>query len=99
MQTMGPGQAGGGLHLRATLETGSSKYYWLNHVIGASPLPLAASEGKALTWPRVRLAAFGTLQSLPFDDRNLSTKVIHMYNVRDRLFRAPSRRLPARPKG
>ncbi|GAA6002563.1 uncharacterized protein JCM10292_007728 [Rhodotorula paludigena] len=60
MQTMGPGQAGGGLHLRATLETGSEKYYWLNHVI-----------------------AFGTLQSLPFDERNLSTKVIHMYNFVD----------------
>jgi len=35
-QTSGPGQAAGGLHLRAKIETGSEEYYWLNHVVGAS---------------------------------------------------------------
>ena len=33
VQTTGPAQPDGGLHLRAVLETGDKKYYWLNNIV------------------------------------------------------------------
>ena len=33
LQTSGPAQPNGNLHLRAVFETGDKKYYWLNNVV------------------------------------------------------------------
>ena len=33
-QTSGPGQEGGGLHLRIKVETSSRELYWLNDIVG-----------------------------------------------------------------
>ncbi|KAF2732600.1 hypothetical protein EJ04DRAFT_440675 [Polyplosphaeria fusca] len=38
IQTNGPGQADGKLHLRMVFETGSEKYYWLNNIVAVGVL-------------------------------------------------------------
>ena len=38
IQTNGPAQSDGRLHLRMTFETGSDKYYWLNNIVGVGIL-------------------------------------------------------------
>ncbi|KAJ9630793.1 hypothetical protein H2203_001318 [Taxawa tesnikishii (nom. ined.)] len=38
VQTSGPAQASGGLHLRLIFETGDKNYYWLNNVIAVGIL-------------------------------------------------------------
>jgi len=38
-QTSGPGQEGGGLHLRIKVETSSRELYWLNEIVGESSFP------------------------------------------------------------
>ncbi|EON63513.1 hypothetical protein W97_02741 [Coniosporium apollinis CBS 100218] len=35
IQTSGPSQARGGLHLRIIFETGDKNYYWLNNIVGS----------------------------------------------------------------
>jgi hypothetical protein len=38
IQTSGPAQADGKLHLRMIFETGSEKYYWLNNIVAVGVL-------------------------------------------------------------
>lgn len=38
IQTNGPAQADGKLHLRMTFETGNEKYYWLNNIVAVGIL-------------------------------------------------------------
>ncbi|KAK3693180.1 hypothetical protein B0T22DRAFT_504698 [Podospora appendiculata] len=38
IRTSGPTQADGHIHLRIVFETGSAKYYWLNHIVAVGVL-------------------------------------------------------------
>jgi hypothetical protein len=42
LQTSGPAQRNGDLHLRVIFETGDKKYYWLNNVVGMGVPPSMA---------------------------------------------------------
>lgn len=53
-QTSGPGQEGGGLHLRIKVETSSRELYWLNEIVGefilSSMYLLDEREEKLTKW-------------------------------------------------
>jgi hypothetical protein len=38
IRTEGPAQSDGYIHLRLNFETGSAKYYWLNHIVAVGIL-------------------------------------------------------------
>ena len=38
VQTTGPAQSNGDLHLRAIFETGDKKYYWMNNIMAVGVL-------------------------------------------------------------
>jgi hypothetical protein len=42
IQTEGPTQSDGTIHLRETFETGSDKYYWLNNIVAIGVLRLGS---------------------------------------------------------
>ncbi|GAA5838711.1 hypothetical protein JCM9279_003836 [Rhodotorula babjevae] len=69
-QTSGPGQAAGGLHLRAKIETGSEEYYWLNHVVAVGILNNLGADAKNVSTLRIDVFNFD-------DDRNATnTKLL-----------------------
>ena len=43
LQTSGPAQANGDLHLRAIFETGDKRYYWLNNIVAVGVLTNVAT--------------------------------------------------------
>ncbi|KAK4554301.1 hypothetical protein LTR86_008509 [Recurvomyces mirabilis] len=49
LQTSGPAQPSGDLHLRIVFETGDKKYYWLNNVIAVGVLHEVASNATTFT--------------------------------------------------
>ncbi|BGP49896.1 hypothetical protein JCM10450v2_005801 [Rhodotorula kratochvilovae] len=65
-QTSGPGQAAGGLHLRVKIETGSEKYYWLNHVVAVGILKNVGTDAKNVSTLQITVFNFE-------DDRNATS--------------------------
>ncbi|KAK3111077.1 hypothetical protein LTR53_014024 [Teratosphaeriaceae sp. CCFEE 6253] len=49
LQTSGPAQADGTLHLRVVFETGDKDYYWLNNVVAIGVLTPVASTNISFT--------------------------------------------------
>ncbi|KAK4540497.1 hypothetical protein LTR36_009135 [Oleoguttula mirabilis] len=49
LQTSGPSQPTGGLHLRVIIETGDKDYYWLNNVIAFGILSTVATSATGFT--------------------------------------------------
>lgn len=52
LQTSGPSQKNGDLHLRVVFETGDKKYYWLNNVVGEYNLRVWVSRKVVLLLTR-----------------------------------------------
>ncbi|KAH8900787.1 hypothetical protein GQ53DRAFT_815643 [Thozetella sp. PMI_491] len=55
----GVSQSDGTLHLRATYETGSKKYYWLNSVVAVAILKILSMDDGTLTYDAWQLCGPG----------------------------------------